>query len=844
MTRSEKQLLSRTMAVGLFLTLAVIVADGAGLLDPLERYLYDQRARHCQFFTPPPSDKIVHLDIDDPSQSQIGWFPWPRTKLAMIIDELHRAGAKVVGLDIIFSEPQDVRWEKEPDGTFKEIDDDKNFADSVRAAGNVLAPISVIEQESNAPSPQLLNRLLDYALPTPAGLGHLLSSDTQITPVESLIDAAKYCGVVDFASGADSVIRSVQLFVNYRGKLMPHMALAAACAELDVPISSLKITPDSITIPVPGNPIVIPVRPFNSDRYGRIGLVMDIPWFGALGKDNWLTMYDYPKHLQPRQHVPLGNVWDVCQNQLLIEHNNREIDDALRAVKGIESSDKLDAFLAHPNDADRAAVAQATLSDLVSLDPSIDSEKPADSNSDDAKLVAAYHALRQAMAKNQSFDQLIQTRRAELREKLNGKYALIGWTATARTDFYPTPLQSLCPGVVIQGAVFNAIMTRHFWTMAPWWIGAIVTLIVGALTTFTVALIPIWRALAITLLIVGGYLFFNGIVLFDHGGYILAAAAPITAATMIWFGVTVSRFIYERRERSRITKRFSRYVDPTLVNFVVEHPEAAHFEGELREMTIVFTDLAGFTTISEKLREKTVPLLNDYMSLMLPVIRQNNGYWNKFLGDGIMFFFNAPAENLHHARDAVRTVLQMQKQTQLFNQHLRDQALPQVAMRAGIATGTVVVGDAGSTDPDHYASDYTVLGDEVNLASRLESANKALGSRVLMSEATAVMLGDEFLLRPMGNFRVVGRSEGVNTFEALCPRNDATDRQKQAAEISTRIIECFRQSRFDECINAVHEFAEIFGSTKFTQLYLELCREYQLAPPENGFNGLIILSEK
>jgi adenylate cyclase len=156
----------------------------------------------------------------------------------------------------------------------------------------------------------------------------------------------------------------------------------------------------------------------------------------------------------------------------------------------------------------------------------------------------------------------------------------------------------------------------------------------------------------------------------------------------------------------------------------------------------------------------------------------------------------------------------------------------------------VVVGDAGSTDPDHFASDYTVLGDEVNLASRLESANKALGSRSLLSEATAKLLGDEFLLRPMGNFRVVGRSEGVSTFEALCLRGEATDRQKHAAEISTRIIECFRQARFDECINAVHEFAELFGSTKFTQLYLELCREYQLAPPENGFKGLIVLTEK
>src|SRR5262245_32197083 len=143
MNRTEKRLLKRTIELGLLLTLLVILADSIGLLEPLEYYLYDLRARHCQFFTPLPSKKIVHLDINDESLKEIGWFPWPRTKLAMMLDEVHLAGAKIVGFDIIFPEAQPPRFEMQQDGTPKLIQDDQNFADAVRRAGNVLIPLSV-----------------------------------------------------------------------------------------------------------------------------------------------------------------------------------------------------------------------------------------------------------------------------------------------------------------------------------------------------------------------------------------------------------------------------------------------------------------------------------------------------------------------------------------------------------------------------------------------------------------------------------------------------------------------------------------------------------------------------
>jgi adenylate cyclase len=261
-------------------------------------------------------------------------------------------------------------------------------------------------------------------------------------------------------------------------------------------------------------------------------------------------------------------------------------------------------------------------------------------------------------------------------------------------------------------------------------------------------------------------------------------------------------------------------------------------------MTVVFTDLAGFTTISEKLQERTVPLLNDYMSRMMPIIRRHNGRWNKFLGDGIMFFFNAPQDDPDHARNAVVTVLEMLQAVEDFNKDLFRQQLPRVAMRAGIVTGNMVVGDSGSMDPLYYASDYTVLGDNVNLSARLESANKALGSRILCVEQTIKMMGPGILYRPMALLQVVGKTQGVMTYEPLCFESDATTDIRELAQVTRAVVESYVSARFDDCLAAVTTMQERFGSSKFTKIYLESAREFAIAPPGEDFDGTIILEAK
>ena len=300
------------------------------------------------------------------------------------------------------------------------------------------------------------------------------------------------------------------------------------------------------------------------------------------------------------------------------------------------------------------------------------------------------------------------------------------------------------------------------------------------------------------------------------------------------------RFVVERAERKRITSRFQSYVDPVLVNYVIEHPEKARLDGEVRELTVVFTDLAGFTPLQEKLQERTVGILNQYTSLMVPIIREQNGYVNKFLGDGIMFFYGAPQANTYHASDAVLTALKIQQAMGPFNKSLAERDLPELAMRVGVASGPMVVGDAGSAD----ASDYTVLGDTVNFASRLEQANKYTDTQTMLNQRTAELVGDLFLLRPIGRLQVVGKTQGVMTYEPLCAADDATDGQKQLATASGAVVDAYVAADFPACLKAVDRLESEFGQSKLTALYRDLATAYTDSDPGDSFSGEIVLEAK
>ncbi len=943
MTRNERKLTLQIVGIGAALTAVLVVADAAGLLGPLEHWLYDLRARRCQFFTPPPTDRLAHVDIDDRSLESIGPWPWPRSHLAAIVDEVRLAGAKALAMDILITEPQDPRYLPGPDGEFEQVSDDDALCAAVARFDNTLIPFSFAPRQppsgraqamqtllANQPGltpqqavaalgpehqtppadmspadefllarrhgvyeriaremdrghlsfPQVRDRLLPganagvlggspllrtldsqynraisirslrrFSSPRPDNTHDTLRATISLAPIAPLAEAAGATGFVNYLADTDGVVRSVPLLIEHDGRLYPQMGLSLALLALDADINDIELGPHRLTITHPDGRRVIPLRRQRSPRLGvRVGALMDIPWFGS---QRWSVMYDRADRAASHQHLPVSQIWQVIETQRRLAHNRAQADDALLALLFVLDASRFEQYKAQPDSGSTPHTRQAMIRwTLAELDRAgwldLYKDVPDDQLTDqDRRLIQSARALNAVARQNALLEEQLAAGRDLLRAHLDGRAVLLGWTATATAaDFVPTSLHAECPGVVVHGVIFNAIMTGDVWRRAGPWTAAVMTCLMGLLAAVATARFTPLVALTTAGGLAGAYALINGVLLFDFANTLVGIAGPIAAVLLVWTGCTVARFVIERGERVRITKRFRSYVDPVLVNYVLEHPEMARLDGQVRELTVCFADLSGFTAISETLREHTVPLLSAYMELMVPIIRKRGGYVNKFLGDGIMFFFGAPQTSDTHAADAVATALEMQAAMGTFTDTVRTSGLynldQTLSLRCGVASGTMVVGDAGPSD----ASDYTVLGDTVNLAARLESANKAVGTGILINGRTTELMGDRFLVRPIAKLRVVGKSEGVMVFEPLCDTPAASDALLARVSQTRTVVTAYLRGDFDTALAAIAKVEATQGSDPLTDLYRAACEQHLQAPPGDQFDGHIILERK
>jgi adenylate cyclase len=337
---------------------------------------------------------------------------------------------------------------------------------------------------------------------------------------------------------------------------------------------------------------------------------------------------------------------------------------------------------------------------------------------------------------------------------LRGRVALIGGTFTDSRDFYPTP-RGVMAGVEVHANVLHMVTTRRFIQPSHWSAGlAINVLVVLAAGAVLVSL----RPLTGTLVCVAGAFVLGvptAVLAFDRGGYWIDFVLPVVATSLMGLGGAAL-------DRRRFRDSFARYLSRDVMAKVLA--DAPGLRGEHREVSILFSDLRGFTTLSEQMPpERIAAHLNEYFDAMTAAIFAHRGMINDFVGDAVMAVFGAPVDDPDHAWHAVQSAVAMDRALEALNRRWATAGLPCLRMGIGIHTGPVFAGNVGGRD----RIKYTVIGDPVNVASRVEGLNKELATTILLTEETLTAVGDRVRVRDCGPMAVKGRVEKVRVFEVL-----------------------------------------------------------------------------
>ncbi len=403
-------------------------------------------------------------------------------------------------------------------------------------------------------------------------------------------------------------------------------------------------------------------------------------------------------------------------------------------------------------------------------------------------------------------------------------------------DNFATPFTGwsggwLTPGVEIHANILESALSRRYITPLPWvWNLALLAIAVIA----SALLMRRWRpfvsaAVAFVLLalvVIGDWWLFAQYMLW------LPALAAMVSVVTVYAGLGGHAFFSEQRQRRETRRAFSMYLAPEVVDEIMAHPERLKLGGERREITLVFTDLKGFTNISEQLGpEQVAQLLNEHFSRATAIIKRHGGTVNRFIGDSIMAIWGAPLADDKHALSACLAARDMQLDMHALRADFSKRGLPPIYMRVGIHTGPAIVGNLGASD----RFDYTAIGDSVNLASRLEGVNKLYGTEILVSSATVQQLGDALPLRQVDRVIVKGKTEAVEIFTIS---DNAHLNQLTADALGT-----YKDQRWDASEALWHQILALDPGDTISRLYLERIAAFREQPPVEGWNGAVALDK-
>jgi class 3 adenylate cyclase len=639
-------------------------------------------------------------------------------------------------------------------------------------------------------------------------------------PMAEFAERAAGVGFVNCAPDSDGQYRRVRPFWRTPYGSLPQFGLAAGLLQMGIAPASIReeqaalVFPDGRRLPLENGHIYVD---WPTEMFEAIGGTVEST--GARDETGVIA---------------IGALIDLANQRKLLaeqEQRYRDLGADIAAAQAIPA----EAMTLVPVDAAvRAAVKEQ--GEFIAGDLSVRGTGDIkDATDDERKQVGTYREWWRLDQEIPASRKKIADAAKEARDGLEGRLVFVGFIATGvMADMINTVNGPRTPGVYFHAAVADMVISSQSVYLWPPWSGWIIGAVFGVICAVIAWKSGAGISTAVTFSIAGAWVLLSGFWAFEFHDLMIPVAVPVLATIASQAASVSTAAVVNQREKARITRQFRARVSPQLVERLAANPDALSMRGEQRTATILFGDLAGFTTISEQLgSEAVVATLNLYMSAMAHELTERRAYVNKFLGDGLLAFWSAFEPEPEQGQLAAEACRACQRVVKAIGERPDRQSLPKVSLRLGVATGPVTIGDCGAP-PD--LNDYTVIGDSANLAARLESANKQFGTAILFCGNTRALIRDSggLAIVSLGRVVVVGQSIPIDLFTML-----VEDPQVGWIESVGRAVEAFARGDFPACAAAWDAHEQAFGVSKLTVPFRDA-----LTDPADRRDGVLRLRAK
>ncbi|MEY4617090.1 MAG: adenylate cyclase [Pseudomonadota bacterium] len=435
----------------------------------------------------------------------------------------------------------------------------------------------------------------------------------------------------------------------------------------------------------------------------------------------------------------------------------------------------------------------------------------------------------------------IEEKLVDRSEFIKDRIFVVGATAVGVYDLRVTPFEENFPGVETHVNVLGNLLSQNFLRAEAkeFPVMIIALLLLGFLSSYLINHLGAISGMITTLVLMLAILFVDKVFLFQKG-IVAASAFLVIEVTIIYVTTTFVKYFFEERKKKYLKATFSKYVSPAIVEEILKDPENVQLGGKKQRMSVMFSDVRGFTTISEKLDPQMLAnVLTEYLTPMTYIVFNNKGTLDKYMGDAIMAFFGAPVAYDDHAKYACRCALQSIQKLKDIQEDFKKRGYPLIDIGIGINTSDMSVGNMGSD----IVRSYTVMGDGVNLGSRLEGINKEYGTRIIISEFTHEDVKSEFTCREVDWVRVKGKLQPIKIYELISEGPPSAAKRDMIVHFNSG-YGLYHQKNFNEALAHFQRALDVEPEDPVSKLYVERCLEFMTDPPPDNWDGVFVMKTK